>query len=104
MNDQPPTRVLARATGSSAGDNPQPEFNKSRVAKNTLIYLAGQVVTLLASLVGAIVQPYYFGPTVIGYWVLACTTVSMISMAMQLCIENYLTVEAGRNRAESEKL
>ncbi len=77
-------------------NTPEPTGGYARVSKNAGIYILGQIVTWMATLIHMVVSPNFFGSTKIGEWQIAATFIGTASTFVALCLENFLTVESAR--------
>lgn len=75
-----------------------------RVAKNSLIYLLGQLLTWSVTLVAITVIPRRLGEASMGQLTVAGTVVGTVIQFLSFSIESYLTTEVGRDRREAQRL
>ena len=80
------------AAAAVAGSQPE----QSKVTKNVMIYMTGQVFTWVATLLHIVMIPHFFAPGQVGAASLAANIVTPVSTLLLLCTEQFLTVEAGR--------
>lgn len=91
----------------SESSEPQPspaESSGQRVAKNALTYLLSQLLTWGVTLFVLAIQPRLVGDKGIGQLKIANTVVITVVTFACLSIEQFLIVEVGRKRAETERL
>ena len=75
-----------------------------RIARNTAVYLAGQVVSWAVTLATISVIPRRLGEVAWGQYSLPLANVALIAAVLSLSIESYLTAEIGRDRRNAERL
>lgn len=81
-----------------------PESSGQRVAKNAITYLLSQLLTWGVTLFVLAIQPRLIGEQGIGQLKIANTVVITVVTLACLSIEQFLIVEVGRNRKETERL
>ncbi len=84
--------------------SPAQEGTGQRVAKNAIVYLLSQLITWGITICVIAIQPRLIGETGIGQLRIANTVVITVVTFACLSIEQFLVVEIGRNRKETERL
>ena len=83
---------------------PEPESTGQRVAKNAVIYLLSQLASWVVTFASVSAIPRLLGKQALGQLAIADTVVTTVVTFGCLSIEQYLIVEIGRNRNETERL
>ena len=79
-------------------------ISHERVAKNTLIYIVGQLVSWAMTLLSVSIIPRRLGETGMGQLAIAGTTVGAVANMMMLGLDGFISAEIGRNRPASERI
>ena len=79
-------------------------ISHERVAKNTLIYIVGQLVSWAMTFVAVAVIPRRLGEAGMGQLTIAGTAVGAVANMMMLGLDGFISAEIGRNRDSSEKI
>ena len=79
-------------------------ISHERVAKNTLIYIVGQLVSWAMTFVSVAVIPRRLGEAGMGQLAIAGTAVGAVANMMMLGLDGFISAEIGRNRAGSERI
>src|SRR5262249_50236401 len=87
-----------------ASPEPAAEYAQGRVAKNAIIYFAGQIISWLVALLTVSIIPRTLGEKAYGQYSLASATVVTVGVFFMLGIEHYLIREVGRDRTRAEYL
>ena len=79
-------------------------ISHERVAKNTLIYIVGQLVSWAMTFISVAVIPRRLGEAGMGQLAIAGTAVGAVANMMMLGLDGFISAEIGRNRPSSERI
>ena len=79
-------------------------ISHDRVAKNTLIYMAGQLLSWVMTFVSVSIIPRRLGESNIGHLAIAATAVGAVANMLMLGLDGFISAEIGRNKGQSERI
>lgn len=79
-------------------------ISHDRVAKNTLIYMAGQLLSWVMTFLSVSIIPRRLGESNIGHLAIAATAVGAVANMLMLGLDGFISAEIGRNKGQSERI
>jgi O-antigen/teichoic acid export membrane protein len=83
---------------------PSPAISHQKVAKNTLIYLLGQIVSWCVTFLTVSIIPRRIGEEGMGQLAVATSITGAVGAFFALGIDSYLVAEIGRSRDQADRL